>query len=632
MIASLRKSLKTNASRIFLWTCLIFVILGGLAKMEFGDSGPKRWIAKLGSQVISIDQYNHILMSTRKNVEYLKANGQGNQIPNNIEKLALEQSVSDMLVNKVLDDMGVVVNKNDVSDTLYQQLRSLPEHFFDESGQLRLDVFLQAIAPYTLEDFERDIAREIKMGVFQGVLESTFYIPQFEMAEHKEEKHHKEYSKVEFSLGKSREEVEKKAPSDKDLQQILSSSNPEIKKLEIPEKRSGIVWKFSAHDYGIKVTDEQVKELYNAQKAEKYMHNGKQVQVRRLVLKIADDSKKIEVKTKAGKFYQELLAQPEKFEQYVKEHSSVKGVQDIDLSDKELQKNDSVLLNAVAELSPENAMSSVIKTTQGYEIVQFVAEKKSTFKPLSSVEAEVRKDLLAKKFAERFSKDAQRVLNTQETNPEKIKEFISKKKAKEEPLSLQSKTEQGVASYLFKVVKNEYAAFVEGDTGYIVLCDQVEKTRMPVLKDVRSKLVDEYHKEQALKHLENVLKEAYAYSQTHTLEETAIKFDGKIESATEKDHTLKHPSVLTKVRRLKKAGAMTFAVGYDRGFIVRLDAITPSEDATKSSQDALISKLVSQGRRYQAQSLCVASLYRHDKLDGSLQLNNEMLHQILKES
>ena len=88
MIASVRKNLKSSASRIFLWTCLLFVILGGLAKMEFGDSGVKRWLAKLGTQTISIDQYNHILMSVRKNAEYLKQNGQAQQVPDNIEKLA----------------------------------------------------------------------------------------------------------------------------------------------------------------------------------------------------------------------------------------------------------------------------------------------------------------------------------------------------------------------------------------------------------------------------------------------------------------------------------------------------------------------------------------------------------------
>ena len=632
MIATVRKSLKSNASRIFLWTCLLFVILGGLAKMEFGDSGVKRWLAKLGSQTLSIDQYNHVLMSTRKNAEYLKQNGQRSQIPDNMEKLALEQGVSELLVNKVLDSMSIVVNKAEVSENLNQKLRSLPEGFFNENNELRVDLFLQAIAPFTLEDFEKDIAREIKMGIFQGILESLFYIPQFEMAEHKEDHTHKEFSKIEFSLGKSREAVEKKAPSDKDLQKILVSSNPEIKKLEIPEKRSGIVWKFSAQDYGLKITDEQVKDFYNAQKSEKYLLNEKQVQVRRLVLKVSDESKKVEVKTKAGQLYQELVAHPEKFESYVKEHSSVKGIQDIDLADQELQKSNPILLSTIAELDGKNAISPVVKTSQGFEIIQFVAEKNSTYKPLSSVEAEVKKDLLAKKFAERFTKDAQRVLNTQETNPEKITEFAKKKKAKEETLSLQSKNEKGLASHLFTIIKGEYAAFVENDHGYIILCDQVEKARMPDLKDVHSKLVDEYYKEQALKHLEDVLRKAYEYSQTHTLEETALQFDGKIESATEKDHTLKHPKVLNKVRRLKKAGAMTFALGYDRGFLVRLDALTLGEESVKSSQDALISKLVAQGRRYQAQSLFIASLYRHDKLDGSLQINDQMLPQILKES
>ncbi len=632
MIATVRKSLKTNASRIFLWTCLLFVILGGLAKMEFGDSGVKRWLAKLGPQMLTIDEYNHVLMNTRKNIEYLKANGQANQIPDNLEKLALEQGLTDLLVNKVLNTINVVINKDDVSENLNQKLRSLPETFFDESGQLRLDLFLQAIAPHTLEDFEKDIAREISMNIFQGMLETTFYVPQFEMAEYKEDASTKEFSKIEFSLGKSREEVEKKAPSDKDLQQILASSNPEIKKLEIQEKRSGILWKFSANDYGIKVTDEQIKEFYNAQKSEKYVQSAKQVQVRRLVLKISDESKKVEIKTKAGQLYQELVAQPEKFESYVKEYSSIKGVHDFDIANTDLQKSEPVLVSAISELSAVNQMSSVIKTSQGFEIVQFVGEKKSTYKPLASVEAEVKKDLLAKKFAERFAKDAQRVLNTQETNPEKIKEFVDKKKAKEECLVLQPKTEDTLASRLFTVIKGEYAAFIEGGHGYIILCDQVEKTRMPALKDIRSKLVEEYYKEQSLKHLEDVLRKAYEYAQTHTLEETAVQFDGKIESATEKDHNLKHPSVTSKVRRLKKAGEMTFATGYDRGFIVRLDALHQNEKATKGSQDDLIAKLVTQGRKYQAQSLFIASLYRHDKLNGSLQLNDQMLPQILKES
>jgi len=632
MIATLRKNLRSNVSRIFLWTCLIFVVLGGLAKMEFGDSGPKKWLAKLGSQTISIDQYNHILMSTRRNIEYMKQSGKAQQISENVEKIALEQGLSELLVYKVLDKIGVSISDSEVSEKLHETLSSLPEGFFNESGDLKLDLFLQAIAPDTIADFEKSIAREIKMSIFQGVLESTFYIPQFEMAEHKEDNSHKEYSKIEFSLGKSREEVEKKSPSDKDLQKILASSKPEMKKLEIPEKRSGVVWKFSAQDYGVKITDEQVKEFYNAHKSEKYALNDKQMKVHRLVLPVSDESKKVEVKTKAGQLQQELVANPEKFESYVKEYSVIKNAQDINLSDTDFVKANPVFVNALLDLDAKNNISSVIKTSQGFEIIKFISAKNSTYKPLSSVENDVRKDLLAKKFAERFAKDAQRVLNTQETSPEKIKEFAEKKKASKEVLSLQAKTEKTVASHLFTIIKGEYASFMDENFGYIILCDQVEKAKMPILKDVRLKLADEYYKEQALQHLEDLLKQAYEYSQTHTLEETAVQFGGKIESTTEKDHALKHPSVLTKVRRLKQAGAVTFAIGYDRGFIVRLDATTPNEQASKSSQDELIAKLVSQGRKYQAQSLCVASLYRHGKLNGSLELNNDMLPNILKES
>jgi len=637
MIASIRKSLKSNTYRIFLWISLLFIILGGLAKLEFGDTGEKKWLAKVGHSTLTIDTYNTALMGARKNIEYRKQNGE-TQLPKNVEKLVLEQNIADLLVDGALDDLRVTVSDAIIEQEVLQQLQNLPAAFFNERGELNQELFLQAFAPYTLQDIEKDIARQIRMGALQGMVESLAYVPHFEaMLYYDNVGLHKEFSMLEFSLGKSREAVQK--PSDQDLQNLLASSNVEIRKLEIPEKRSGIVWKFSPEDYGIKVSDEQVKEFYNVHKAEKYMLTHRQVQVRRILLKITDENKKQDVKTRAGQLHQELIAHPDKFETYAKEYSQdekTAGKGGLTEFFEEGNKNlDSVFAETVfKEISAQNPIAPLIKTAHGFEILQFIAEKQPTYKSLSAVEDKVKKDVLTKKFAERFAKDAQRVLNTQETNPAKIQEFIDKRKATKETLHFQAKqTDSLFNTQLFKLTKNEYAAFIDKDTGFIILCEDVDKAKMPAVQEVRAKLEDEYYKEQAIKNLEKTLREAYAYAKTHTLEETAIQFGTRIENATEKDHTLQHPHVASKVRILQHPGMLTFAIGYDRGILVRLDSVSENkEEKSVNSQEALIAKLVTQGRVHQAQGQFIASLYRHDKLNNNIQLNDQLIPQILKEA
>ena len=109
----------------------------------------------------------------------------------------------------------------------------------------------------------------------------------------------------------------------------------------------------------------------------------------------------------------ELLAHPEKFASIAKENSadtktaSAGGLMPF-FSKGTYDRN---FERAAFTLAKEGDISAVIKTNEGYEIVQLVGKKAQTFKPLAQVAADIKDILVAKKFNEQFSRDMRTVMS-----------------------------------------------------------------------------------------------------------------------------------------------------------------------------------------------------------------------------
>src|SRR5262249_846314 len=133
----------------------------------------------------------------------------------------------------------------------------------------------------------------------------------------------------------------------------------------------------------------------------------------RIVLTLPIGSQETEVYKKAEKLRAEAVAHPEKFAALAKEHSTDSKTNSQGGLMPYFPKNthDRNFEKASFTLSKEGDVSAVVKTSEGYEIVQLVGKKPQTFKPVLQVAADIKEALLNKKFNEQFSSDMRSALS-----------------------------------------------------------------------------------------------------------------------------------------------------------------------------------------------------------------------------
>ena len=91
----------------------------------------------------------------------------------------------------------------------------------------------------------------------------------------------------------------------------------------MPEKRAGIVATFHPNEYGIQVTEQDIEAYYESHKAQ-YLEKPVQLQVRRILFKVSDNTQRALVEEKARKVRQELVNNPSSFTAVAKEVSEDK--------------------------------------------------------------------------------------------------------------------------------------------------------------------------------------------------------------------------------------------------------------------------------------------------------------------
>ena len=150
----------------------------------------------------------------------------------------------------------------------------------------------------------------------------------------------------------------------------------------MPEKRTALVYSFSPSNYGISLSDADIQSYYEKNKAQ-FIAEPAKVQVRRILFKTESSDEIEALKEKVSRIQHELVEDPHSFAQVAKEVS-----QDSDSVSKggllepfAKGTHDPVFERAAFILKDDGAISGVISTKDGLEIVQRVSKRAQQYKP-----------------------------------------------------------------------------------------------------------------------------------------------------------------------------------------------------------------------------------------------------------
>lgn len=634
MIALMRKALKGDAYRYILWAFMFAMAFGSGALFFFKDDSQKNWVLRVYDESVTDSMWQATITNIERQRDMFKQYGITYEHPLTPAQEAYRAQLSTLLVEHIANKLHIAMPDALLQKELEAQLKNLPAHFFRKDGSLDVQRFEQQIAPQKLTDFMDSIASQAQAGMVQEFLALGNYVTHDELVlQYNEEYANKNYTIVALSDMKFAALAQKKSATDEQLQSLYKELKNDAA-YKTAEQRAATYWTFKESDYGIAVTEKDVKAQYEKVKQEKYATAPAKVQVRHIVI-----SKESE---KARERAEELLAQvtknPESFESVAKKHSHDKKTAEkgglLPTFARDSKEYDALVVKtAFEQLQKDGQISGVIKTKEGYQILQRVQRHNAQYQSFDAVKHALEKDLRAEKFKKRFMADAQRVASTANYQPEGVANFVAKKGGKEHTMQLHARGKDAIDSHLFTTGSGRCVAFMDGETAILLRCTQVEKSVSKPFAQVKSEVQDAWFAKQGQALMKRTVQEILARGSKADLDTYAKEYNGvmqhaqytyKTDGSIDQSELLKRSTVSSKLGSLQLAGSMIAVEDKGETLIIRLDSMDALNQELFDAKEASMRAILSNAAKFKAQESFVASLYRHATINKEIHVKKEI--------
>lgn len=634
MITQLASTLKIHVYRVFLWVFLGVLIFGGMS-FDFTDNQP--WIVKIYQQKLTDNDYQQALSNSQRQYDYLKAQGITWPRTESIEKEVLRHLVTNLLIKNSAESLNLAVPSLLLQEKIEEQLSNLPEYFFNAQGQLNIAMLEKLIAPQTFESLLQSIEDEIQSNLLFNIVTIGSHACQFEVLHQLSEEYaHKKYSVLKFSFDNALEKVKEKSVSDETLERFYKK-NEHGDLYKTAEKRAGISWKFSCKDYGLTVSKSEITNYFDQHK-QNYLESPAEVQVYRIFFEQHDN---YDAKAQAQVVHDELVANPTTFAAVAKKISGLKlsyqGSEKTDFFAKDSTKYDKVLVHeAFEQLSEDEAISSLIKTEKGYEILQRIGRKSAKYKSLEEVRSSIEEKILEDKFAKRFKQDAERVVGNARYNKEALESFIEKRNGRKEIINLEERKMNLLGMQLFQTDEGQFSIFMDGKQGVLLECKEIQKKNLKPFASVKNLVKENYYKKQAEEELQAMATKACKLVLKGDLKDFAQSHGAYFENAEsvykndQMDHSaiLRKPEIAKKIKTLQSVGAVVHIAMPTESYVIRLDEIDQVNENLIKDKKLSVEGAMKSRLKYEGRNSFIASLYRHAKLNNKIEVKEQLLKDI----
>jgi hypothetical protein len=637
MITIMRRYFRTS-SQVILWLIIAAFIIGLMPMAIRQASEASLWAIRVDGEDIGYQEF--LLERERQRERILAFREQYGEYADfflslmgaaDPQQLAIRALVKQELLNQFADKLGIHIGDefiakklNDPAFIQAELADIVPLQLVDPStgiNEKMLERYLKRIG-FSVDLFERQIERTLVDTLVTQIIAATAYVPRFDI----EQKIFADYAKKSFSILKFSIEPllnqeKKKEVSNTALMAFYEDHNAKSKRYMVPEKRAGMMWEFSPKAYNIAITDAQIEKYYEDNKNKKYVDTPATIEVRRILLAVPDQAKRIETQEKAIRMRDELRQDPSKFIALAQRSSDDKetaasgGLLKPFVRGSQEQSFD----RAAFLLQHDGDLSDVIETSRGFEILQRVSKKPQTFKPLSVVKQDIKNTLYEHAFQKQFIADM-KAIGDQEGQ---FVSFVQQKGGVAKNIEPMAQDSSLIAQHLFKVSPGQKAFFIDGNKGVVVRLDTLQEKHTPSLATIKEVVLQDYYLQEAQQALKQKLHKAKSLIGKQSMKELQRAMGGDIietgwVASDDKDafESLKNKGIpVNKMLQIEKVGGIVTDLADGRGILMRLDEIEPVDTAKSKENYAQKVREIEQRRQQEYLEGFVASLYRNATIE-----------------
>jgi parvulin-like peptidyl-prolyl isomerase len=636
MIHIFRKEMKKWHT--VLWVVVASLVLSSVTAFIFyrPRSGSEMAVATVNGESISFDQYRQSLLEIQERINSIKSLARAYGMSEEVflstflgfskpEDIALDACIKEALVDRVKDQFAITID----DDWFKQELiKALPQ-LLDQGGNINMDAYkgyLQRLGT-TPVDFEKRKEAEMARGIINHFIFNASYMPQFAAQDLLTRDSEKSFAYVKFPFSYFLDVVKKEGLTNEALAAYYRE-NKEV--YRIPEKRKATYCQFSGQEYAkkavITVDPASIHSFYEQHKGTLFRIAPK-IKVRHILFAAKDHDNALKV-------HKQLTSSQKDFEALAKQYSIDKktsaagGVIDFfarGTHDAEFERA-AFRLHKVGDLSP------LVRTKQGYEIIQLVERIAATEKPFDAVKDEVEKTLKARKALSAARNDLANLIRTVKDDKQALGNFIKEHQLKEEQTSYLTEEDTKGESIVNMIARNLFSSDKRKNTvGYLVNKDtyiiynliDVQKSSVPTLDQIKDKVMADCYQNRAEDRAKKVLKElkGQLLEKKMTLEQVAAKYGMSL--VTTKKTTVK--AGISELGQNKSLQGMFFTLDdqaevlqvrqKDDFYLVQLKDITIKQD---QEIDKDLAKKIDQ-EKYKSgtmlMSAFIASLHRNAKIE-----------------
>ncbi len=563
---------------------------------------------------------------------------------NNPQEVAVNSLIVEALLDAVVDAIHLriapefVVQKLQDPAFVVRELRDvIPLQAMTQQGHINMPFLKYYLEKQglSLGNFEQLIEKALKRKMVSDIVKLSVYVSNDELNTAMLASFaRRNYGVARLEFNNFLKEVKTKPLSQEELATFFAKENATSKRYWVPEERAATVWKFAPTDYGITIDDKEVAAYYNTNK-QKFIDTPLQVEVRRILFKIADKADVNSVYELAQEVYEELTKNPLVFAQRAQEISedtktASKGglVEPLKKGEK-----DPAFERAAFRLQEDGQISEIITTNDGLEIIQRVSRKPATYKSLDAVKKDIQTILLKRAFAEQFTNEARSLIDKNNTQDE-LQQFAKQKNATKKNMEHLQKNDSLLAQKIFKTARANTGYFIdEQGNGVITAVSDIQKTYEPTLENVKKRVEEDLYTNKAHAEMQARLAELKKMAQAESLKKAAEKLKISYENTgfiqrddTEKLDALGKKGIpVASMLALTTAGSLMTAQEDDHGYVIQLEEVMPLDSALIDQKKRETRGSLMQEKKELLYRGYIASLYRNATIKSVQKETNDEL-------
>lgn len=627
MIITIRNQIKQTTFRYVAF--FIFVVLGaGMISipslMRQGGAGGS-WAVKVNGEEVSYQDFAREVAEQSEFLAQVRAQyGQYADLlfqamgwPTDPQSLAYEVLIKTTLMNQLVRNLGINVHADYISESIndaqfarHHLQRLLPAFVFDQSGRLdaeKLTMYLKhkGISAKELENKITESLAQLQALQFIG---ASCYVPAFDaQQEFIAHKLGKQFSYLTFSYDAFLNAEKKNVISSDDARDFYDKENIQRRRYWVPEKRDGVVWKFSANTYNIAISEEQINEYYEDNKVSKYVLDPIKIEVQQISEKqlanypdMTLEMVKDEIANDPACVWNKRWEQVKPFARGEK-----KGAFE----------------SEAFLLQNEGDVSDVIDTQDGKVIIQLIKRIPRTYKPLSSVRHEIRTALTEKQFKKSFVKDLKAIVA--QGDEQALTNLIAQRTGKKDMAMGIIKNDTRLSQELFGLKRGEYGVFMEGDAGFVVLLTTIAERHLPEFDSIKDVVTDDLHEERAYNAMIDAISEAKEAAKEHSFDKLANLYNATVHGTgmirpddNKKVQELDKKDLPAKAMlSLDKVGSLMIHNGDRISVLIKLDEVEQYDQAGLTRGLKEVEPLLMNNRTKMQVESVVASLHRNATIE-----------------